>query len=115
MAAEPLGGTKNKMAHPTSSLLASYRNAADCAGQHRKIGQSQGGVAAALMDHTNQYGPSHAAFSQWKRSGIPTAEVRSRVNALSDYNTHAHTARLEAAPALVLTLSPLPNSFHTHR
>ena len=73
---------KNKMAHPTSSLLASYRNAADCAGQHRKIGQSQGGVAAALMDHTNQYGPSHAAFSQWKRSGIPTAEVRSRVNAL---------------------------------
>ena len=22
-----------------------------------------------LRDHTNQYGPSHAAFSSWKKSG----------------------------------------------
>ena len=57
-------------------LIEQYRNADDCAGKYKKIGEVPGGgVAAALRDVGNQYGPSHAAFSSWKRSGIPTSEV----------------------------------------
>ena len=44
------------------------------AGNFKKVGKS-GGVADIMRDNSNPYGPSHAAFQSWKKSGIPTAEV----------------------------------------
>ena len=63
-------------AQPRSSLMSSYRMDASTAGNFKKSNRDGGGVADIMRDHSNQYGPSHSALEHWKRSGIPTSEVR---------------------------------------
>ena len=57
-------------------MLSSYRSDPTVAGQYKKTGDRQGGVAAIMRDRADQYGPSQELYDHWKRSGIPTAEVR---------------------------------------
>lgn len=57
-------------------MLSSYRNATDVAGQYKKVGTNVGGVAAIMVDRSDGYGPSQHMFDSWKRSGIPTSELR---------------------------------------
>ena len=58
---------------PENALLAQYRREG-AAGTSRRV-QDQGSVAYSLREHTNPYGPSHAHYESWKKSGIPTKEV----------------------------------------
>jgi len=56
-----------------SLMLSSYKNAADTAGNTKRV--AAGSVADAMRQVGNAYGPSQHAFESWKRSGIPTAET----------------------------------------
>ena len=59
-------------------LLSQYASDPFVAGQSRTLGRGKGfSVADALRDNTNQYGPSQKQMAEWKRSGIPTAQILS--------------------------------------
>lgn len=58
-----------------ADLLGQYR-AEGAAGQFRRVeNRANHSSFDNFRDTTNQFGPSHAAFTHWKKSGIPTAEV----------------------------------------
>ncbi len=62
-----------------SSTLSRYREEG-AAGQFKRVENSAQSSFdhLGLRDHTNQYGPSHAAFSSWKKSGTPTSSQLQR-------------------------------------